>query len=223
MRAILPFHTTPVYARVSQVSQVLSGTRNYLIDIKCLTNRWPLLTCLKTWQSDHTCRNHLNFNELAAKKWKVERETQMGMRHCYTSTFVHLRRSKWLFCFGHVCRSQGTWPCRHLSGKNTIAVCVGLWKNWNVEELETLPAGTLPGSRRRRKHLICKSETERGPERSCKINTQGRMYLWWSLRTLYLHACQVRVTVGDSGLCCCTCVTYFELWLAPFCVALSIS
>ena len=37
-----------------------------------------------------------------------------------------------------------------------------------------------------------------------------RMYLWWSLCTLYLHACQVRVTVGDSGLCCCTCVTYFE-------------
>ena len=28
--------------------------------------------------------------------------------------------------------------------------------------------------------------------------------------TLYLHACHVRVTVGDSGLCCCTCVTYFE-------------
>ena len=32
----------------------------------------------------------------------------------------------------------------------------------------------------------------------------------WSLCTLYLHACLVRVTVGDSGLCCCTCVTYFE-------------
>ena len=30
------------------------------------------------------------------------------------------------------------------------------------------------------------------------------------LCTLYLHACQVRVTVGDSGLCCCTCVTHFE-------------
>ena len=27
-----------------------------------------------------------------------------------------------------------------------------------------------------------------------------RMYLWWSLSTLYLHACQVTVTVGDSGL-----------------------
>ena len=28
--------------------------------------------------------------------------------------------------------------------------------------------------------------------------------------TLYLHTYQVRVTVGDSGLCCCTRVTYFE-------------
>ena len=28
------------------------------------------------------------------------------------------------------------------------------------------------------------------------------MYLWWSVCTLYLQACQVRVTVGDSSLCC---------------------
>ena len=27
---------------------------------------------------------------------------------------------------------------------------------------------------------------------------------------LYLHTCQVRVTIGDSGVCCCTCVTSFE-------------
>ena len=26
----------------------------------------------------------------------------------------------------------------------------------------------------------------------------------------------VRVTVGDSGLCCCSCVTYLELLLTPF-------
>ena len=26
------------------------------------------------------------------------------------------------------------------------------------------------------------------------------MYLWWSSRTLYLNACQVKLTVGDSGL-----------------------
>ena len=37
-----------------------------------------------------------------------------------------------------------------------------------------------------------------------------KMYLWWCLCTLRLHACQVRVTMDDSGLCCYTCVTYFE-------------
>ena len=41
-------------------------------------------------------------------------------------------------------------------------------------------------------------------------NLSKRIYLWWSLRSLYLHACPVRVTVGDSCLCCCTCATYFE-------------
>ena len=35
---------------------------------------------------------------------------------------------------------------------------------------------------------------------------------------LYLHAYQVRVTTGDSGLCHCTCVTYFERQLTPLCV-----
>ena len=51
-----------------------------------------------------------------------------------------------------------------------------------------------------------------------------RTYLRWSLCTLYLHACQVRVTVADSGLCCCTlllcctCVTYFECSLTLLCV-----
>ena len=44
------------------------------------------------------------------------------------------------------------------------------------------------------------------------------MYLRWCLRPLYLHACQVRVTVGNSGLCCCTCVTSFEHQWTPLCV-----
>ena len=45
-----------------------------------------------------------------------------------------------------------------------------------------------------------------------------RMYLRWNLCSLYLHACQVRVTVGDSCLCCCTCVMYFKCQLTPLCV-----
>ena len=40
------------------------------------------------------------------------------------------------------------------------------------------------------------------------LTPSSRMYLWWSLCTLYFHACQAaKVTVGDSGPCCCTCVT----------------
>ena len=38
-----------------------------------------------------------------------------------------------------------------------------------------------------------------------------RMYLWWSLCTLYLHACQVRVTVGLRSLY--TVLVYFECQL----------
>ena len=33
----------------------------------------------------------------------------------------------------------------------------------------------------------------------------------------YLHARQLRVTVGDWGHCCCTSVTYFECSLIPLC------
>ena len=32
--------------------------------------------------------------------------------------------------------------------------------------------------------------------------------------------CQVRVTVGESSLCCCICVTSFEHWLTPLCQCL---
>ena len=40
---------------------------------------------------------------------------------------------------------------------------------------------------------------------------QRYICLWWSLCALYLHACQVRVTVGDLGLCCYTCYVFQAL------------
>ena len=46
--------------------------------------------------------------------------------------------------------------------------------------------------------------------KSIKKTSMLRMYLWWSLYTLYLLACQMRVTVDDSGLCCCVCVMSLE-------------
>ena len=39
-----------------------------------------------------------------------------------------------------------------------------------------------------------------------------------AIYTLYLLACQVRVIVGDSGLCCCVSVTSVERLLSPLCV-----
>ena len=51
-----------------------------------------------------------------------------------------------------------------------------------------------------------------------RVKDRKRMYLWWSLRPLYLLACQVRVTVGESGLRCCVYVTSFERQLTPLCV-----
>ena len=79
-----------------------------------------------------------------------------------------------------------------------------------------------------RKHLTFPSQEtdrqtqrqrERDRERQRERNTHEKhLYkciedvplVEWSLCTLYLLACQVRVTVGDSGLCCCVCVTSLE-------------
>ena len=41
------------------------------------------------------------------------------------------------------------------------------------------------------------------------------MYLSWSLCTVYLLACQVRVATGNLGLHCYVCVTFFWCRLAP--------
>ena len=50
------------------------------------------------------------------------------------------------------------------------------------------------------------------------------LWWWWKCTSgrvcvpLYLHACHMRVTVGNSGLCCCIYVTCFECWLTPLCI-----
>ena len=48
-----------------------------------------------------------------------------------------------------------------------------------------------------------------------------RMYLWWSLCTLYLHASQARATAGDWNLCClCLCDVFWALivcWIYKLC------
>ena len=53
------------------------------------------------------------------------------------------------------------------------------------------------------------------PASSSVPETEGIMYAigghpFWSLCTLNLLACQVRVTVGDSYFCCCVRMTFTE-------------
>ena len=60
----------------------------------------------------------------------------------------------------------------------------------------------------RNSHLVCEYTVH-------KLHQSSTLYLWQSLRTLCLHACQVTVTVSHSGLCCCVCVTCFERKLTP--------
>ena len=49
-----------------------------------------------------------------------------------------------------------------------------------------------------------------------RVNTTYINSIWLHLHILYLLACQVRVTVGDSGLCC-VCVASFDHLLTPLC------
>jgi len=40
----------------------------------------------------------------------------------------------------------------------------------------------------------------------------------WSLCTVYLLACQVRITVGESGLCCCGKCDVFQALVIALCL-----
>ena len=72
----------------------------------------------------------------------------------------------------------------------------------------TASAAYCRGSRNAK--VFCYNSQQGGLNVDVAVNKKMRMYTWWSLCTLYLHACQVRLTVCNSGLCYCTCVTYFE-------------
>ena len=63
--------------------------------------------------------------------------------------------------------------------------------------------------KRKKKKKVQKREKRNDNKKKKGKRKEKRMYLWRSLFNFYLHASQVRDTVGDSGLSC-VCVTYFE-------------
>ena len=113
--------------------------------------------------------------------------TAVSPRHCTATSAVHN------CCFN--CRagqSQGQCPLR----------CC-----WGTTRSESSPAPSAPdfwANLRIQLHL-----------RPLDLTWNPENLPWWSLCTLYLLACQTRVTAGHSGLCyCCVCVTS----LIPLCV-----
>ena len=77
-------------------------------------------------------------------------------------------------------------------------------RGWDDDDLKTTTT-TTKRKRKRKKQTT----TKRKRKKEIPLYLQ-RTYLWWTLCTLYLLACQVRVTVSDSGLYCSVCVTFFE-------------
>ena len=68
-----------------------------------------------------------------------------------------------------------------------------------IQQRPESPYGNSPDTRVNTRYINSTRETSSG----CMINGyKWRMYLWWSLYTLYLHTCWVRVTVGNSDLHC---------------------
>ena len=75
---------------------------------------------------------------------------------------------------------------------------------------------TKYANKEKKKHPPQKKKKKKKKKSNTKTNPHNNKtpkqckQLWWSLCTSYLHACQVRVTVGDSGLRCCVLVASLE-------------
>ena len=88
------------------------------------------------------------------------------------------------------------------------SACVSVWfTSWTLTSGQMLRVSTRTNHTFR--NSSAPSKPERGPERSCRINTQRELisarktshtrtrvaFLWWSLRTLNLLVCQVNLLV----------------------------
>ena len=133
------------------------------------------------------------------------------------------------------CVPWGEWDSQNVShgrmrdsqnvshGENErLTECVP-WGEWETHRM-------CPMRRMRDSQNVSHGETEThrmcpmGRARDCALRSKSCHWILVELCTLYLLTCQVRVTVGDSGLCCCyVCVASFECQLTPMCVDSSIT
>ena len=133
-------------------------------------------------------------------------------RHCWSTWTVTVRwqschsrrRQGWQwFLLARIWKGDNHWGC---TSDGVYVPCTDAHTTWElpserVTTFEDVPLVEFM-------YLVF----TRKPGENCHLKGWQplRMYLWWSLCPLYLHTCQLRVTVGDSGLYCCPCVMYFE-------------
>ena len=121
---------------------------------------------------------------------------------------IHLRKLLLVYCPGHA-GVKGNDRADRLAGKATLTSGLLLGRSEELRSLRHYLRAQSQGH-----HTIEKTRgkwkrsttflgrTRDGHRQSDEHWNILRMYLWWSLCTLFLLACQVRVAVGDSGLCC---------------------
>ena len=176
---------------------------------------WSLqkLRLLKQGCHHEVCKSSGCWSRAVTMKFAKARAVEAGLSPWSLQKLWLLKQG----CHHEVCKSLG---CRSravtMKFAKALAVEAGL-SPWSLQKLGLLRKGCH--------HEVCKNSSCWGRGVTMKFAKAAcakmykmclRMYLWWSLCTLYLHAWPVRVTEGDSGLCRCTCVMSFERWLTPF-------
>ena len=137
-------------------------------------------------------RDRYHFIGVKVSQWRIQMFRHWHIFWSETSGYMHYKLH---ITHRKATTSSGNHICNKSLSQDNGELANGLKKTiWN---------GTRP-------RALVQNQYTRELITARKTSHNQRMYLWQSLCTLYLHACQVRVTVGGLGLCCCVCVTSFK-------------
>ena len=166
-------------------------------------------------QTPITIKNDSDIKLNEPRRRKIERQKSLGLARVYILTCCWLRTRGVLIALSS--QRTGPWSLRArctpyrgngevANGSSSPVTCQTRkhWEVWQKGRYNHQREVSSVRSTHRRWSLVF-TRMPRFWNR-----TRPRAPLGWSLCTLYLHACQLRVTVGDSNLCCCTWVSYFE-------------
>ena len=130
-------HQRPV--RVGLHCQTRYGLNLQLDNGGGSSHPYPLLDCLKRWQSDHTYHHPHRFNELATKSEKWNGKPRL---ECVNGRYPPSKTSVGVLPW--TCQNGGKWSIRYTDGQSKPHKWLASRKIWSVEDLETLSEGIKP-------------------------------------------------------------------------------